>query len=265
MVGARLLRNLTKTPYAAFKRLPEGTVILAEELTPADTALLDPRRIAGFATVLGGAESHTAIMARALEPAGGAGRRRAADRRVAPATRSWSTAAPASSSSTPRPRRSSAMPKQRNALEREQRRLARLRRLPAVTRDGVEIALAGQSRAAARARPGARGGRAGPGPGAHRIPLHEPRRPARRGRAIQGLCRAGARHGGQAGHHPHPRHRRRQARGAARRGDGERGRQSGAGPARDPPVAQGAPPARRAARRRCCARRRSGRCASCCR
>ncbi len=66
VVGARLVRNLTKTPYAAFQALPEGTVILAEELTPADTALLDPRRIAGFATVLGGAESHTAIMARAL-------------------------------------------------------------------------------------------------------------------------------------------------------------------------------------------------------
>ena len=47
---------------------PTGcTVILAEELTPADTALLDPRRIAGFATVLGGAESHTAIMARSRE------------------------------------------------------------------------------------------------------------------------------------------------------------------------------------------------------
>ena len=48
VVGARLLRNLTKTPYAAFQGLPEGTVILAEELTPADTALIDPRRIAGF-------------------------------------------------------------------------------------------------------------------------------------------------------------------------------------------------------------------------
>ena len=52
--------------FRGLSQLPEGTVILAEELTPADTALMDPRRIAGFATVLGGAESHTAIMARAL-------------------------------------------------------------------------------------------------------------------------------------------------------------------------------------------------------
>jgi phosphotransferase system enzyme I (PtsI) len=66
-VGNRLLRNLTKTPYEAFKHLPEGAVIIAEELTPADTALLDPRKVAGFATALGGAQSHTAIMARSLE------------------------------------------------------------------------------------------------------------------------------------------------------------------------------------------------------
>jgi phosphotransferase system enzyme I (PtsI) len=140
VVGARLLRNLTKTPYAALQALPEGTVILAEELTPADTALLDPRRIAGFATVLGGAESHTAIMARALNlPAvlgiaallsdveqadtvvidGGAG---VVILNPAPATIARYTEA-------------------QDALEREHRRLGRLRRLPAVTQDGVEIVL----------------------------------------------------------------------------------------------------------------------------
>jgi phosphotransferase system enzyme I (PtsI) len=66
VVGARLIRNLTNTPYAGLQHVPEGTVILAEELTPADTALMDPRRIVGFAAVLGGPEGHTAIMARAL-------------------------------------------------------------------------------------------------------------------------------------------------------------------------------------------------------
>src|SRR5258708_34837161 len=66
IVGMRLIRNLAKRPFEALSHLPDGTVILAEELTPADTALMDPRRIAGFATMLGGAESHTAIMARAL-------------------------------------------------------------------------------------------------------------------------------------------------------------------------------------------------------
>ena len=69
-VGRRLVRNLTKTPYKPFSMLPKNAVILAEELTPADTALLDPANVAGFATVLGGGASHTAIMARSLGPAG---------------------------------------------------------------------------------------------------------------------------------------------------------------------------------------------------
>lgn len=65
-VGRRLVRNLTKTPYKPFSMLPKNAVILAEELTPADTALLDPSAVAGMATVLGGTASHTAIMARSL-------------------------------------------------------------------------------------------------------------------------------------------------------------------------------------------------------
>ena len=47
-VGARLLRSLMKVPYQAFSDLPVGTVIIAEELTPADTALMEPGRIAGL-------------------------------------------------------------------------------------------------------------------------------------------------------------------------------------------------------------------------
>jgi phosphoenolpyruvate-protein phosphotransferase (PTS system enzyme I) len=66
VVGSRLIRNLTKTPFTAIGKLPIGSILLADELTPADTALMDPTRVAGFATALGGAESHTAIMARSL-------------------------------------------------------------------------------------------------------------------------------------------------------------------------------------------------------
>ncbi|HET8727228.1 MAG TPA: phosphoenolpyruvate--protein phosphotransferase [Alphaproteobacteria bacterium] len=65
-VGVRLIRNLTERPYQAFSRLPEGSIVIADEVTPADTALMDPRRIAGFGTAIGGAEGHTAIMARSL-------------------------------------------------------------------------------------------------------------------------------------------------------------------------------------------------------
>src|SRR5271155_3290155 len=54
VVGARLIRNLLKKPYIAYSGLSGGAIILAEEVTPADTALMDPRRIGGFATALGG-------------------------------------------------------------------------------------------------------------------------------------------------------------------------------------------------------------------
>jgi phosphotransferase system enzyme I (PtsI) len=65
-VGQRLIRILTRDTGLGIEYAPDGAVILAEEMSPADTALLDPRRIRGFAAVLGGAEGHTAILARSL-------------------------------------------------------------------------------------------------------------------------------------------------------------------------------------------------------
>lgn len=65
-VGQRLLRSLMQTPYRALADLAEGTVVVADELTPADTALLDPRIVAGFVTAYGGAQDHTGILARSL-------------------------------------------------------------------------------------------------------------------------------------------------------------------------------------------------------
>ena len=65
-VGNRLVRSLGKKQATAFASLPRNAVIVSDELSPADTALLDPQQVAGLATVLGGVESHTAIMARSL-------------------------------------------------------------------------------------------------------------------------------------------------------------------------------------------------------
>ncbi len=65
-VGQRVVRILTDTQLSGFSAVETGSVIIAEEITPADTALMDPRLVGGFASVLGGAEGHTAIMARSL-------------------------------------------------------------------------------------------------------------------------------------------------------------------------------------------------------
>lgn len=45
----------------------QGTIIVARDLTPSQTAGFDRTRIVGFATDLGGMTSHTAIIAKALE------------------------------------------------------------------------------------------------------------------------------------------------------------------------------------------------------
>ena len=65
-VGHRIVRNLTKTVTDSYSGLAQNSVILSDEITPADTAMMDPTQIGGFATVLGGPEGHTAIMARSL-------------------------------------------------------------------------------------------------------------------------------------------------------------------------------------------------------
>lgn len=48
-------------------RISEEVVIVAEDLTPSDTAQLDRQFVKGFATEIGGRTSHSAIMARSLE------------------------------------------------------------------------------------------------------------------------------------------------------------------------------------------------------
>lgn len=62
----RLLRIATDAERLDLSALPEGTVLLAEMLTPSDTAQLDPDRVAGFATAKGGRTSHAAIFARSI-------------------------------------------------------------------------------------------------------------------------------------------------------------------------------------------------------
>jgi phosphotransferase system enzyme I (PtsI) len=139
-VGTRLIRNLAQTPFQAFKNLPDGTVIVAEEITPADTALMDPEHLAGFCTALGGAEGHTAIMARAmglpavLGVAGLVGTVRPGDVVIVDGSAGKVVVRPTAATLETYERR-------RVEFVREQRQLARLAKLPAVTRDGIEVTL----------------------------------------------------------------------------------------------------------------------------
>ena len=65
-IARRLVRNLTRAAFRSFAGLPPGAILVAEWLTPADAALIDPARVAAVATEEGGSDGHTAIMLRAL-------------------------------------------------------------------------------------------------------------------------------------------------------------------------------------------------------
>ena len=64
-VGQRVLKLMLGVQDCALE-LPDHAILIAEQLTPSQTASLDTRKVAGFATVGGGATSHVAILARAL-------------------------------------------------------------------------------------------------------------------------------------------------------------------------------------------------------
>ncbi len=67
-VGERIIKNLMGEAVDVQEPPPEGAVIIAHDLSPADTVLLlHERKVAAFVTDLGTKTSHTAIVARALE------------------------------------------------------------------------------------------------------------------------------------------------------------------------------------------------------
>ena len=65
-VGRRVLRILLGLPDTALSNLQVPSIIIANDLTPSDTARLDPDLVLGFCTAFGGLTSHSAILARTL-------------------------------------------------------------------------------------------------------------------------------------------------------------------------------------------------------
>jgi phosphotransferase system enzyme I (PtsI) len=143
-VGTRLIRNLVKAPEANLETrhggVPKGSIIVASEISPADAALMDPQRVGGFAATLGGAEGHTAIMARSLGIpavlgiAGLLGHARRGDLAILDGTGGRIIFNPSEAQVAEYTRR------HEEHLEREGQ-LAQLKELPAISRDGVRITL----------------------------------------------------------------------------------------------------------------------------
>mgnify|MGYP000364892799 CR=1 FL=1 len=139
-VGRRIVRNLMDAPIQGFAGADPDSIIVAEDITPADTALMDPQQVGGFATVLGGAEGHTAIMARSLGLPAVLG-----IPHLLRAARHGQTAIVDGSRGTvvlnPTAERLARYHRRQRELAREARALEHLHDLAAETRDGVRVTL----------------------------------------------------------------------------------------------------------------------------
>ncbi|XEO20053.1 phosphoenolpyruvate--protein phosphotransferase [Buchananella felis] len=65
-VRDRIVARLTGQDLPGIPERPEPFILVARDLAPADTALLDPAKVIGIITAEGGPTSHTAILARDL-------------------------------------------------------------------------------------------------------------------------------------------------------------------------------------------------------
>ena len=66
-VAQRVLADLMgQAPCTGLTDLTEPCVVVAHDLTPSDTAMMDPAMVLGFVTEVGSRTSHTAILARSL-------------------------------------------------------------------------------------------------------------------------------------------------------------------------------------------------------
>lgn len=138
----RILSHLLGHRREQLRHLTEPVIVLAHDLTPSETAALDPAMVHAFATEAGGRASHTAIMAGALEIPAVVGLGRfvtdvsGGDWVIVDGNRGVLILDPDEET----------LARYRRTLSdqaRQEGRLTELRSLPAVTKDGTRIALLG--------------------------------------------------------------------------------------------------------------------------
>ncbi|WP_305046557.1 phosphoenolpyruvate--protein phosphotransferase [Geoalkalibacter sp.] len=66
-IGERLMRNLLGECQRSLGEIERKAVVVAHQVSPADTMQMDRNKVIGFVTDVGGRTSHTAILARSLE------------------------------------------------------------------------------------------------------------------------------------------------------------------------------------------------------
>ena len=139
-VKRRVIRHIQGDRTDYLSQLEGSAVIVAHDLTPSDTVMLDRRKVLGFATDLGGKFSHVAIMARSMEVPAVAGLRqvfaltREGDRVIVDGNEGKVIIRPSE-------RLLKAYRKKQDRYYQVERTLFEIRQLPCVTLDGKEIEL----------------------------------------------------------------------------------------------------------------------------
>jgi phosphotransferase system enzyme I (PtsI) len=66
-VGRRVIRHLVGGQRTPLADIVDKVIVIAYDISPSDTAMMNRKNVIGFATDIGGRTSHTAIMAKSLE------------------------------------------------------------------------------------------------------------------------------------------------------------------------------------------------------
>lgn len=141
-VGGRLIRNILGVKDPDLGAIHEESIIIAYDLTPSDTAMMNKEKVLGFATDIGGRTSHTAIMARSLEIPAVLGLKT-----ITEATKDGDWIIVDGNNGdvlvNPDPQTLDAYRQKQEEYRRFLEELAELKELPAKTLDGTEVELVG--------------------------------------------------------------------------------------------------------------------------
>lgn len=138
----QILSQLLGNRQEPLRNLTQPVILLAHDLTPSETATLDRKMVLGFATEVGGKTSHTAIMANVLEIPAVVGLGRFLDE-VSGGDEVIIDGSKGDVVFDPDCAARDRYEHARRVFVRFEQGLSRLRDLPAVTRDGVEVQLLG--------------------------------------------------------------------------------------------------------------------------
>ncbi len=118
----------------------KGLIVIADDLTPADTIVMQNQGVAGFVTETGGQLSHTAILARSLGIPAIVGIHNLRDY-IKPGEQLILHGESGLVLAEPQPQMIDSYKKQRRQLLEQQRELRKLVDTPAITSDGIELSL----------------------------------------------------------------------------------------------------------------------------